>query len=75
MPYICSRSPNIHRNLYNIKVDREYLKLATTEPPTPKLPVVIASPKNSRIEPDRQQRLWYFMKCYRKATLFRNDFD
>ncbi|CAG8432733.1 7060_t:CDS:10 [Diversispora eburnea] len=53
----------------------EHLQLATAEPSIPKLPIVFTSRRNSNIKSDKQQRLWYFMKCYRKAILFRNDFD
>ncbi|CAG8449122.1 16596_t:CDS:2 [Acaulospora morrowiae] len=53
----------------------EHLQLATTAPPMPKLPMVHVSTRNLNIESDKQQRLWYFMKCYRKVVLFRDDFD
>ncbi|RHZ79434.1 hypothetical protein Glove_146g56 [Diversispora epigaea] len=61
--------------VYERIAEKEHLQLATIEPSIPKLPIVFTSRRNSNIESDKQQRLWYFMKCYRKAILFRNDFD
>ncbi|CAG8657778.1 7074_t:CDS:2, partial [Acaulospora colombiana] len=61
--------------VYERIAEKEHLQLATTAPPTPKPPIVHVSTKNPNIEPDKQQRLWYFMKCYRKVVLFRDDFD